>query len=97
DEASDEEIHDVALAVESSGLTGHGHEVTSPPRDDDQGAAIRIVTEAVEHGETGRPPVPPPAPAEPSQPDRPGAATAPSSPRAKRAPREPEEPTGEVT
>jgi N utilization substance protein A len=97
DEASDDEIHDVALAVESSGLSGHGHEVTSPPRDDDQRETIRIVTEAVEHGETGRPPEPPPAPAESSQPDHPGATTVPSSPRAKRAPREPEEPTGAVS
>ena len=97
DEASDEEIHDVALAVESSGLSGHGHEVTSPPRDDDQRETIRIVTEAVEDGETGRPPAPPPAPAESSQPDHPRAAPAPSSPHAKRAPREPEEPTGAAT
>ena len=30
DEASEEEIHDVALAVESSSYSPHGHEVTSP-------------------------------------------------------------------
>jgi len=50
DEASDDEIHDLALAVETSGLSPQGHEVTSRPHDDDQGAAIRIVTEAVELG-----------------------------------------------
>jgi N utilization substance protein A len=62
DEASDDEIHDLALAVETSGYPGHGHEVTSRPRDDDQGEAIRIVTEAVEQGGTPRPagtPAPP--------------------------------------
>ena len=48
DEASDDEIHDVALAVEKSSYSPHGHEVTSPPSDDDQGETIRIVTEAVE-------------------------------------------------
>jgi N utilization substance protein A len=70
DEASDDEIHDLALAVETSGLSPHGHEVTSRPSDDDQGEAIRIVTEAVESGgESARPiapgpatPVPPAAP-----------------------------------
>src|SRR5208337_4903605 len=46
DEASDDEIHDLALAVETSGLSPQGHEVTSRPHDDDQGAAIRIVTDA---------------------------------------------------
>ena len=58
DEASDDEIHDVALAVETSGQSPHGHEVTSPPSDDDQGETIRIVTEAVEHGEPARPSLP---------------------------------------
>ena len=53
DEASDDEIHDVALAVEKSGYSPHGHEVTSPPSDDDQGETIRIVTEAVEQSEPG--------------------------------------------
>ena len=48
DEASDDEIHDLALAVETSGLSPQGHEVTSRPSDDDQGETIRIVTEAVE-------------------------------------------------
>jgi transcription termination/antitermination protein NusA len=50
DEASDDEIHDLALAGETSGRSPQGHEVTSQPNDDDQGAAIRIVTDAVERG-----------------------------------------------
>ena len=54
DEASDNEIHDLALAVETSGLSPQGHEVTSRPSDDDQGETVRIVTEAVEHGGPGR-------------------------------------------
>ncbi len=37
DEASEDEIHDVALAVETSSYSPQGHEVTSPPSDDDQG------------------------------------------------------------
>ena len=53
DEASDDEIHDVALAVEKSNFSPHGHEVTFPPSDDDQGETIRIVTEAVEQSEPG--------------------------------------------
>ena len=48
DEASDEEIHDVALAFESSSYSRQGHEVTSPPSENDQGEGIRIATEAVE-------------------------------------------------
>ena len=48
DEASDDEIHDVALAVETSSYSPQGHEVTSPPSENDQGERIRIVTEAVE-------------------------------------------------
>jgi transcription termination/antitermination protein NusA len=48
DEASEDEIHDVALAVETSNYSPQGHEVTSPPSENDQGAGIRIVTEAVE-------------------------------------------------
>jgi N utilization substance protein A len=54
DEANDDEIHDLALAVETSGFSPQGHEVTSRPSDDDQGAAIRIVTEAVEMGGPAR-------------------------------------------
>ena len=53
DEASDDEIHDLALAVEKSNYSPHGHEVTFPPSDDDQGETIRIVTEAVEQSEPG--------------------------------------------
>jgi N utilization substance protein A len=48
DEASDDEIHDLALAEEKSNYSPHGHEVSSPPSDEDQGESIRIVTEAVE-------------------------------------------------
>jgi N utilization substance protein A len=79
DEASDDEIHDLALAAEKSGRSPQGHEVTSRPRDDDQGESIRIVTEAVESGVPGRPAgsSPPqagagPEPARPGQPRRPG-------------------------
>jgi N utilization substance protein A len=56
DEASDDEIHDLALAVETCGFSPQGHEVTSKPSDDDQGESIRIVTEAVESGSSQRPP-----------------------------------------
>ena len=71
DEASDDEIHDVALAVEKSSYSPHGHEVTSPPSDEDQGETIRIVTEAVEHSGSGSPDAVPPAPAaEPTAPPR---------------------------
>ncbi len=42
------ELHDVALAVESSGHPRQGHEVTFPPGDDDQGSTARIVADAVE-------------------------------------------------
>jgi N utilization substance protein A len=62
EEASDNEIHDLALAVEKSGYSPQGHEVTFPPRDDDQGEGIRIVTEAVEKGGKGRPAMPAPGP-----------------------------------
>ena len=62
DEASDDEIHDLALAVETSGLSPQGHEVTSQPHDDDQGAAIRIVTDAVELGGPSGPSGPATAP-----------------------------------
>ena len=43
----------MALAVEKSSYSAHGHEVTSPPSDADQGETIRIVTEAVEQNEPG--------------------------------------------
>ena len=72
DEASDDEIHDLALAVETSGLSPQGHEVTSQPHDDDQGAAIRIVTDAVELGGPSGPSGPATAPvSEPAGPARP--------------------------
>jgi len=72
DEASDDEIHDLALAVETSGLSPQGHEVTSQPHDDDQGAAIRIVTDAVELGGPSGPSGPATAPVgEPAGPARP--------------------------
>jgi len=61
DEASDDEIHDLALAVETSGYSPHGHEVTFRPSDDDQGETLRIVTEAVEQGNEGVPAEPPPS------------------------------------
>jgi transcription termination/antitermination protein NusA len=48
DEAIEAEIHDVALAVETSSYSPQGHEVTSAPSENDQGDGIRIVTEAVE-------------------------------------------------
>ena len=53
------EIHDVALAVEKSSYSPHGHEVTSPPSEDDQGETIRIVTEAVEQTAPSEPRVHP--------------------------------------
>jgi transcription termination/antitermination protein NusA len=50
DQASEYQMHDLALAVETSGYSSQGHEVTSPPSEDDQGETIRIVTEAVLEG-----------------------------------------------
>src|SRR5208337_4463016 len=80
DEASDDEIHDLALAVETSGLSPQGHEVTSQPHDDDQGAAIRIVTDAVELGGPAGPSSPAAAPAgEPAGPARPVQPTLPGT------------------
>jgi len=58
DDKGDDEIHDLALAVETSAYSPHGHEVTFPPSDDDQSEGIRIVTEAVEPGSQERPIVP---------------------------------------
>ncbi len=79
DEASDDEIHDLALAVETSGLSPQGHEVTSEPRDDDQGAAIKIVTDAVELGGPSARPAPSAAPGgESNAPARPAQNAAPS-------------------
>jgi transcription termination/antitermination protein NusA len=83
DEASDDEIHDVALAVEKSSYSTHGHEVTSPPSDADQGETIRIVTEAVEQNEPEAEAVVPPAPVrEPAV--RPRVSSPPSTPRSTR-------------
>jgi N utilization substance protein A len=59
EDEGDDEIHDVALAVESAPFSPYGHEVTFPPRDDDQGESIRIVTEAVEPGRQDQPTAPP--------------------------------------
>jgi N utilization substance protein A len=75
DEASDDEIHDVALATEKSTYSPQGHEVTSPPSEEDQGETIRIVTEAVAESGTGRPASPASSP-EPSSPPRPTGASA---------------------
>jgi len=61
DEASDDEIHDLALAEEKSNYSPHGHEVSSPPSDEDQGESIRIVTEAVEQSGPQSPAGAPPA------------------------------------
>ncbi len=83
DEASEDEIHDVALAVEKSSYSAHGHEVTSPPSDADQGETIRIVTDAVEQNEPGAQGHVPPAPArEPAV--RPRASNPPSTSRSTR-------------
>lgn len=57
DEATDDEIHDLALASETSSLPLQGREVTSPPGEDDQGDNVRIATDAVERG--GEPRFPP--------------------------------------
>ena len=54
DEANEGEIHDLALAVETSGISSHGHEVTFPPSNDDQNETMRIVTEAIAEGEDGQ-------------------------------------------
>jgi N utilization substance protein A len=71
DEASDNDIHDVALAVETSSYSPQGHEVTFAPSDQDQSETIRIVTEAVEQIAMGRPSgVSPPSKPEPSAPPR---------------------------
>jgi N utilization substance protein A len=58
-EKGDDEIHDLALAVESSAYSPQGHEVTFPPSENDQGESIRIVTEAVEPGRQDKPTAPP--------------------------------------
>jgi hypothetical protein len=90
DAEEDEDIHDVALAAEQSGRPTHGHEVTFPPPDDDQGETIRIVTEAVELGEAAPPDAKSLDTDEPGGPVRPAT----SSPRARRNADHPEGPTG---
>jgi transcription termination/antitermination protein NusA len=77
EEAGDDDIHDVALAVEKARYSPQGHEVTFAPSDDDQGESIRIVTEAVEQGSSESPaPVSPASTSEPSAPGRtPGASS----------------------
>jgi len=74
-DSGEEELRDVALATEESGLDGNGHEVTSAPSNDDQDGTSRIVIEAVEAGASpreivaneagGGPNVPPLPPTEP--------------------------------
>jgi N utilization substance protein A len=86
EEVGDDEIHDVALAVEKARYSPQGHEVTFPPSEDDQNEGIRIATDAVEQGPLGTPATGPPASTpEPSAPGRtPGAQS--SSPRPKLEP-----------
>ncbi len=93
DEANDGEIHDLALAVETSGISSHGHEVTFAPSNDDQNETMRIVTEAVAEGEDGQPLEVPPSADEPSK----SALTRPaSSARSKRSHEKRQDPSGEV-
>jgi len=49
--AESDEIRDLALASEGT-TTQNGHEITSAPSDADQDETARIVTEAVEEGES---------------------------------------------
>jgi transcription termination/antitermination protein NusA len=95
DEAIDDEFHDLALAVETSGISPQGHEVTSPPSNDDQNETLRIVTEAVATGEAGSSGGPPSSTNEPSKtvPDRPAS----SSPRTRRSQEKREDQTDEVS
>jgi hypothetical protein len=92
--AIDNEFHDMLLAVEMGGISTHGHEVTSPPSEDDQSETLRIVTEAVELGEAEQPSAPPPSADQPAEtvPNRPAS----SSTRPKRSHEKPEDPTGAV-
>ena len=90
--ATDDEIHDMLLAVEIGGISTHGHEVTSPPSDD--GRTLRIVTDAVEMGESEPPrwPFRDRGRAGQAPPERPAS----SAPRPKRSPEKGEDPTDEV-
>jgi N utilization substance protein A len=85
DEASDDDMHDMALAVETSSYAPQGHEVTFPPSEQDQGESIRIVTEAIEQSGTGRPGSG--SPASKPEPSAPPRTPSPSS-SAARAPRQ---------
>lgn len=79
DDEDGEDMRDLALAAETSGIEGNGHEVTSRPSDDDQDETKRIVTEAVEQGDSDQevlahdsgatPGVKPQSPREPSPAD----------------------------
>jgi N utilization substance protein A len=52
--AESDEIRDLALATEESGVEHVGHEVTAPPSDADLDETARIVTDAVEAGASPR-------------------------------------------
>ncbi len=81
DAASNDELHDVALAAEKSRYSPQGHEVTSPPSDDDQGESIRIVTEAVADAGSEHPGATQPSPMpEPAPPHRVSGGSAPAEP-----------------
>ncbi len=87
-DSDDAGLHDLGLAAETSGRPSHGHEVTFPPREDDQGDTIRIATEAVEEGEAGPPPESPDE-ADADHPDR-------STPRTRRSAEKAEDRSGET-
>ncbi len=96
DEATDDDIHDVALAVEKSNYSAHGHEVTSPPSDADQGETLRIMTEAVEQNEPGVEAEAVPAPArEPV--DRPRGSNSRSTSRSTRRAEPPDDQAGDLS
>ncbi|HWE35844.1 MAG TPA: transcription termination factor NusA [Isosphaeraceae bacterium] len=76
---------DLALAAEEAGVDPDGHEVTSPPSDDDQGDSIRIAMAAVETGPSprelpDREPAEEPAPPPPPEDIPPGARVAADQP-----------------
>jgi N utilization substance protein A len=97
DEASDDQIHDLALAVETSNYSPQGHEVTSPPSEDDQGETIRIVTEAMlEGGQTSPITTPSNPPANSSTPPRSSGSSS-SASRSKQRPGKIGGPTNDVS
>ncbi len=55
-EDGEPDLHDVDLSSEASKSQSRGHEVTSPPGEEDQGAGIRIATTAAEEGLVEPPP-----------------------------------------